>query len=196
MDATTIGMAGAAPRVLPDRGLGTLKSEDFFRILVTELQHQDPLEPSKTSDMISNVSQIRSIELSGQLGNTLDTLVRQQRSAGMSDMLGKLVTARVRDAEGVESQVQGIVTGVRFAQNGTALLELDNGMTVPATDVMHVTTVDGVALTLASLLGEPGTAQAAPPAVTAAPAGELTAKATAMSRRSGPVSRFFGALGL
>ena len=36
---------GAAQRT--DRGVGALKSEDFFRILITELRQQDPLQPAK-----------------------------------------------------------------------------------------------------------------------------------------------------
>ncbi|MBI5863250.1 MAG: hypothetical protein HZB38_01800 [Planctomycetes bacterium] len=135
---------GATPAtsIKTDRGLGALKSEDFFKILITELRQQDPLQPAKTSDMISNVSQIRSIELSGQLTETLDTLARQQRTAGTSELIGKYVVAVTGGADGAPTVAEGMVSGVRFDASGTALLELDSGVTVAASNVAHVTTLE------------------------------------------------------
>lgn len=146
---TTTAMEGAAlatgqaPRT--DRGMQSLRSEDFFKLLVTELQHQDPLEPSKTADMISQVSQIRSIELSGSLNKTLDQLAQQQHLAGTSDMLGKFVQAEVADAGGTVSYYEGVVTGVRFDADGTGLLELDNGVAIPASAVTNIMTPERAA---------------------------------------------------
>lgn len=125
-----------------DRGVGSLKSEDFFRIMVTELQQQDPLQPSKTSDMISQVSQIRSIELSGQLTNTLDQLAAQQRTAGTSELLGKYIVAQFEGADGQPVNTEGVVTGVRYTSDGLAILDLDNGGQTPASAVSLVTTVE------------------------------------------------------
>jgi len=122
--------------------LSTLKSEDFFRILVTELRQQDPFEPAKTADMISQVSQIRSIELSKQLTDTLQELAAQQHTAGAAELLGKYVTARLVAADGSEQEVSGVVTGVRFDADGSAVLELDTGQAVPASAIVRVTTVE------------------------------------------------------
>ncbi|RMF83163.1 MAG: hypothetical protein D6744_05210 [Planctomycetota bacterium] len=134
--------AGVAGRpVRSDRGLEALKSEDFFRILVTELQQQDPFEPADTSDMINQVSEIRSIELSSKLSDTLGKLAGQQQRAGVSELIGKFVTAEVPLGDGGVASVQGVVTGVRFDADGTAMLELDTGEALPADLVTHVTTL-------------------------------------------------------
>src|SRR5438094_579914 len=90
----------STPQTRQDRGVGSLKSADFFKIMITELQQQDPMQPSKTSDMISQVTQIRSIELSGKLTDTLDQLAAQQRTAGTSELLGKYVSAQTNNADG------------------------------------------------------------------------------------------------
>ena len=121
-----------------DRGVGALKSEDFFRILITELRQQDPLEPAKTSDMISNVSQIRNIELSSQLTTTLDTMAKQQRTAGSSEMIGKYVVAITQAPDGTPLGTEGVVSSVQFASDGSAVLELDSGQTVSAADVAQI----------------------------------------------------------
>lgn len=139
--STGLNTAGGAS-ARTDRGVGALKSEDFFRILITELRQQDPLQPAKTSDMISNVSQIRNIEMSGQLTQTLDTIAKQQRTAGTSEMIGKYIVAVTQAPDGTPMGAEGVVTSVQFASDGTAVLELDSGMTVRASDVAQITTVE------------------------------------------------------
>lgn len=143
MQTNAVNAAGTvAQTTTTDRGMDALKSEDFFKILVTELQQQDPLNPSETADMISQVSQIRSIELSKNLTDALTQLSEQQRTTGTTELLGKHVTATLESEDGTEQEVSGIVTGVRFASDGTAVLELDTGATVRAADVTRVVSPD------------------------------------------------------
>jgi flagellar basal-body rod modification protein FlgD len=127
---------------LRDRGLESLRSEDFMRILITELQQQDPLEPSNTSDMISDVSQIRSIELSGKLTKSLEELAGRQRLTGLGELIGKYVSALVKNADGSQSQVAGVVTGVRSQPDNKTVLELDSGLSVEAARVTWITTAE------------------------------------------------------
>lgn len=141
MSTSAIGATGnytTATATSPDRGANALTSEDFFKLLVTELRQQDPLAPSKTSDMIAQVSQIRNIELSGNLSTTLDQLAKQQRIAGATDLIGKQVVATVNDADGNPQYLGGTVTSVRFAADGTALVDLDNNNTVPLANITGV----------------------------------------------------------
>ena len=126
-----------------------MKSEDFFKLLVSELKNQDPLQPSKTSDMISEVSQIRSIELSGDLTSALQQLSAQQRSVGAAGLLGKYVAG----SDGNAQSVAGVVTGVRFSDDGSVLLELDSGLALPATQVTSVTTPENAEAASASAAG-------------------------------------------
>lgn len=142
MQTAGISGATAAQSLGGQRGLGSMKSEDFFRILVTELQQQDPFEPAKTSDMVGQVAQIRDIELSGTLTGTLDTLAQQQRAAGTGDLIGKYIIARVAGEGGSDAQIEGVVTGVSFDADASALLELDTGSSVPMASVQRVTTLE------------------------------------------------------
>ncbi len=120
-------------------GLNRMTSEDFYNLLVTELQQQDPLEPTKTSDMIGQVSQIRSIEQSAQLTQTLQQLVQQQRTAGAGDLLGKYVEGVGLNVGGEPALLSGVVTAIRFTADGTAVLELDNGAMLSANNLTKVT---------------------------------------------------------
>jgi len=147
MQVQAVGTQNARAPQRVDRGLGALRSEDFFRILVTELQQQDPFEPTKTSDMINQVAQVRAIEMSGRLNETLDALAHQQRTGEFSNLIGKYVTARVVGPDGTVQTVEGVVTGVRFDQDGVPLLELDTGDIVRARDVERITTLEVAELT-------------------------------------------------
>src|SRR5438046_7481936 len=101
--------ASASAGTQPPAGLQSLQSQDFFKMLITELQQQDPLQPAKTQDMIGQVSQIRSIELSKQLTDTLGVLSRQQRTSGASELLGKFVSADFGDPSGQVATLSGTV---------------------------------------------------------------------------------------
>jgi len=144
MAINAIGASLGVTQAGEQRGLGSLNSEDFFSILVTELQNQDPFEPAKTEDMISQVAQIRDIELSGQLTDTLSQLTAQQRMNGCSALIGKYVQAITLSADGAASVQEGVVTGIQFGQDGRALLELDTGEAILATSVVRVTTLEQV----------------------------------------------------
>ncbi len=183
---TTSAARAASAASTTDRGMGSMSSEDFFKLLVTELKQQDPLQPSKTSDMIGQVSQIRSIELSTQLTTALSALTRQQHTAGASELIGKYVTAKVKDDAGTEQEFSGIVTGVRFNADGTAVVELDNGQTVPADSITRIQSADaaprqnggnGVNGTSANATSTTNPSAAA--STTGTAAGKTAAKATA-----------------
>lgn len=132
------------------RGMASLKSEDFFKILTTELRQQDPFEPTKTSDMISQVSQIRDIELNGTLTNTLNQLTQAQTTNGVGGWIGKYIAAKSANADGSPRVVGGVVTGVHITDDGTSVLELDTGENVLAKDVTLVTTPENAQAALNS----------------------------------------------
>ncbi len=137
------------------RGLASMKTEDFFKIMVAEMQQQDPFEPTKTSDMINQVSQVRGIEVSGQLGDALTQLVQQQRTAGASDLIGRFVRGAQARNDGKVEEVEGVVTGVRFGSDGVAVLELDNGKTMLAANVTHVSAKESAAATSNAATSKP-----------------------------------------
>lgn len=49
-----------------------LKKDDFLRILMTELTHQDPLEPLKDRDFIAQMAQFSSLEQITQLSHSIE----------------------------------------------------------------------------------------------------------------------------
>lgn len=184
MPTSAINGAGTQTpqRTTRDHGVGAMKSEDFFRIMVTELQNQDPLQPNKTSDMISEVSQVRTIEQSTKLGDTLDALVRQQRMSDASGMIGKFVTGDAPGGDGATHRIGGVVTALHYNSDGEATLQLDSGDTLSLSQVQLVTTQEQAQL---------AAQQAAQSGATA----KTMSAAKAMPQQAHPLSEMWHGLG-
>jgi len=116
-------------------GFSDLKSEDFIRLLVTQLTTQDPLEPVGNEELLQQISSIHNIELSSTLTDSLRTLTGQQRFTSASSLIGQFVTAQA-DAGG--GAAAGTVTGVRFQGDGKAVLLLSDGTTLALENVATI----------------------------------------------------------
>ncbi|MBM7564614.1 flagellar hook capping FlgD N-terminal domain-containing protein [Paenibacillus sacheonensis] len=76
----------AAAKKPEDTSMG---KDDFLRILVTQLQNQDPMQPLQDKDFIAQMAQFSSVE---QLVNMSDQLTALRQNLGMaSTMIGKNV---------------------------------------------------------------------------------------------------------
>jgi len=125
MDA--IGPASAlSPSTAPrtTNSFSELGSDDFFKLLITQLTNQDPLAPTGNEELLRQISSIRDIELSTTLTHSLQSLTGQQNVASASSLLGQYVTG-VPGPDGVPTS--GLVVGLRFAEGGRPLLLLSNG---------------------------------------------------------------------
>lgn len=73
----------------PDKtGLGGLGQGDFLKLLITQLQQQDPLEPVDNKDMLAQMAQFSSLAgttetnaFLGKISDKLDALIEAQRSS-------------------------------------------------------------------------------------------------------------------
>ena len=75
----------------------TLGKDDFLKLLTTQLQHQDPLQPMDSQAFIAQLAQFSSVEQLTALGTRLDTLLVAQASANQlqtASLVGKEVLFR------------------------------------------------------------------------------------------------------
>jgi flagellar basal-body rod modification protein FlgD len=80
---TTSGALGAAAAgTNPNAVLG---KDDFLRLLVTQLQHQDPMNPMDDKDFMGQMAQFSSLE---QITNLVAATQRQAFSSQMSQAVG------------------------------------------------------------------------------------------------------------
>ena len=102
-----------------------LGKDDFLQLLVTQLQHQDPLAPMEDKDFIAQMAQFTSLEQMKNMNNAVQ--ITQATS-----YIGKQVTWA--DSQGIEQR--GIVTAIRIVNSepkvmiGSESLELKKIMSV------------------------------------------------------------------
>jgi flagellar basal-body rod modification protein FlgD len=113
-------------------GFSALKPEDFVKMLIAELQHQDPTKPMDSSQILQEVSQIDNIATNQTLTQTLHSVLLGQSLASASGLLQMPVTAL--DASG--NPISGTVDSVSIA-NGEATLNI-GGKTAKLSDVTEI----------------------------------------------------------
>ena len=111
-----------------------LGSSDFFRLLITQLTNQDPLEPTGNEELLRQIASIREIELSTTLTESLRAMTGQQQFGSVSGLIGQFVTGAASD--GVVHS--GIVAGIRFVDGGGAIVQLSSGVEVPLEKIVAI----------------------------------------------------------
>ena len=133
MNVSAAGAGSASP--VPSKfELGT---EDFINMMVTQLQNQDPLEPAKNEQLLSQMSQIGQLETSTQLQKSLTQLVLQNNLGASGNLIGKTVSG-ITEFGGDTVDVTGTVTSVRV-EGEDVYLELDNGNKLRMDQVTEIT---------------------------------------------------------
>lgn len=130
-----------------ERAAGSVLGKDeFMKILMTQLQHQDPLSPMDDREFIAQMATFSSLEQMMNMTESIDMLVQSQLVSPViqySHMIGQEVSYNAFDEEtgkdlGVETAK---VVGVS-QQDGWAILELDNGEKIYADSIISVNAID------------------------------------------------------
>ncbi len=88
-----------------------LGKEAFLQLLVTQMQHQDPLEPMDNSQMIAQLAQFTSLEQMNNLNDSFDTLsgnIDQLNFISANSLLGREVTGLDMSGQPVSGTVDRV----------------------------------------------------------------------------------------
>jgi flagellar basal-body rod modification protein FlgD len=141
--------SASASQLSVNNGIASLADnfQSFLTLLTTQLQNQDPLNPTDTNQFTQQITQMTGVEqqlLSNQL---LQQLVSQQSGvAAAANLIGDTITAPGATAS--DAPITGTVTAITQS-NGATMLTV-GGNQVPLTSITSVT---GNSNPLASLLG-------------------------------------------
>jgi|SRR5690625_2104135 len=119
-----------------------LGKDEFLKILMVQLQNQDPTNPMEDREFISQMTQFSSLEQMMNMTKSIDTLVQSQLVSPViqySHMIGKEVSYQGYDEE--TNEETGIEKSKVIAvsqHEGWAILELENGEKVYADAVIKV----------------------------------------------------------
>jgi len=96
-----------------NEGYNSLGTDDFLKLLVQELQNQDPLNPMDNSEMVQQIGQIREIGATDELSNALTSLSNNQQLVTASGLIGRKVQGLAND----QSNIDGVVERVSVETN-------------------------------------------------------------------------------
>ncbi len=86
--------------------------DEFLRLLVAQMQHQDPLEPQDGSEFVAQLAQFANIELGVETNTRLAALEAGQMSssrASMMSLVGKSITV---DASNLQLSGEGTIPDI------------------------------------------------------------------------------------
>ena len=136
---TTFPAAAAAPSSGPASSSQIkskkmeLKTEDFIKMMITQLQNQDPMEPAKNQELLAQMSQIGQLQSATSLQESLKGMVLQNQIGSASALIGKTV----QGLDSADDPVTGVVNSVKVATDGVSL-ELDNGQALLLSRVTQI----------------------------------------------------------
>lgn len=102
--------------------------EQFLKLMIAELQNQDPLNPMDNAQMIQQMGEIRSIASTDKLSTTLEGVQLGQALASASNLIGKNISGLSETSAQVNGVVDRVtvVDGVPKLHVGADTVDLKN----------------------------------------------------------------------
>lgn len=144
--SSTTGVSTISSSTITQSSNSQLGKDEFLKLLVTQLQYQDPLNPLSDADFIAQMAQFSALE---QMYNVYRVGELQQAT----NLIGRHVKAEVYTIPGQPEWVYGKVQGVRTF-GGTTYLILDGGREVKAEDVVTALDEAGLIQELEGMIGK------------------------------------------
>ena len=86
-----------------------IDSNQFMQILLAQLTHQNPLEPMDNNEMMSQFSQLNSLQELRDIHTAMDSVSTSNQTTYMAGLIGKSVKVNRPDGKILEGVVDGVV---------------------------------------------------------------------------------------
>ncbi|MCM3356928.1 flagellar hook assembly protein FlgD [Psychrobacillus sp. FSL K6-4046] len=147
----TSNMYLSSKKTTKTTGNSTLGKDEFLKILMTQLQNQDPTNPMKDNEFIAQMAQFSSLEQMTNLTNAFEKFAQAQEQTQMieySNFVGKQVKwHELTDKNGVDgkpitNEGTGQIVGVKFV-NGSVEFTLSDGKKITPGNISEVLSSNG-----------------------------------------------------
>ena len=132
-NTTTNTNAAANTQSASDTKDATLNYESFLKLLVAQMQNQDPTDPVDATEQMSQLASFSNVEQAIKTNAHLESLIQETSLTQATGLIGKTITS-------ADGQTSGTVKSVEINSDGlTAILEdgkevlVQTGITVAAT---------------------------------------------------------------
>ncbi len=127
-------MKNIASRTVKNDERNTVSKDEFLKLLIAQLKNQDPLNPLKDTEFVSQLATFTTLERITNMGEMVEKMMDSQRylnAAIASGLIGREVTT----FDGEKGVVEGVAvdeTGVYLNVNGKAVAFGDVRVIEPA----------------------------------------------------------------
>ncbi|WP_035179074.1 flagellar hook assembly protein FlgD [Alkalihalobacterium bogoriense] len=122
-----------------------LGKDDFLKMLITQLQNQDPLNPMEDREFIAQMAQFSSLEQMTNMSTAIQQFVKTQTSQNLvqhSELIGKKVKweleVKIDDFRSRTEEHENTVTSVKVDKNGAISIQLDSGVWIRNDQLVQV----------------------------------------------------------
>mgnify|MGYP001481765164 CR=1 FL=1 len=117
IDALTAAQTSNNPRTpsadTSAQSSATMQMDDFLQLLTSQISNQDPLEPMKDTEFISQMANIASLEQMQQFTQGFESFAASQKDMVAQAYLGRLVS--IKEAG---NELTGLVDSVEKSEEG------------------------------------------------------------------------------
>jgi len=100
----------------------TLDYNSFLKLLIAQMQNQDPLEPMKSSDYVAQLATFSQVEKSVEMNTRLSDVLSAVQMQQASNLIGQTVTSE-------DGETTGIVASAKIT-DGSVVAVLTDGKEV------------------------------------------------------------------
>ena len=111
------GASGSNTSQKTEQALRDVNMDDFLKLMIAELQNQDPMNPMDNSQMLQQISQIREIGATDKLSDTLNAVQLGQSLSTAGALIGK----QIKGLDDKNQQIEGIVDRVSIKDSKPSL---------------------------------------------------------------------------
>ncbi|SHR14743.1 flagellar basal body rod modification protein [Mycobacteroides abscessus subsp. abscessus] len=130
-------------------GSDTLGKDDFLKILMTQLQNQDPLNPMQDKDFIAQMATFTSLEQMTNMNKSITSLVsaqEQNQLISYSQFIGKEVSwHKLTESDDGSSEIEqgtGKIVSLKFT-DGVATFLLEDGTSLTSGNISQINDTKG-----------------------------------------------------
>lgn len=114
-------------------GTSALGANAFLQLLTTELQNQDPTQPSDPTQSVTQLAQFSALQYQQQLAGSFASFQGNFGVLQAASLIGKSATVSVPDGSGNSSTVTGTISSISV-QNGQPYFSMVDSSGKPIAD--------------------------------------------------------------
>ena len=124
--ANTAAKAGTSS----DAAKASLDYNSFLKLLITQMQNQDPTDPMDATEQVSQLATFSQVEQSIKMNTNLDNLISQSNLSNASNYVGKTITSADGKTTGVVASVEVTSDGLTAKTTDGKEISIGEGITI------------------------------------------------------------------